>query len=152
MFTISLVEVFTFCFDLHINVLDFAILLEKCYSVFSQQNPRELAVKKSIFSKNWISLQISLKFSWNEQLHSYFWMILVTFYEIFQNLLDVRGRSILQNTLIIGSDTRFHFCIFFFFFLFYSKVIKSVHNIAPDWIFHFSIIRSLKNTFLKHFK
>ena len=103
-----------------INILDFVISLEKGYSVFSQQNPWELAVKKSIFSKNWIPLQacckdfnhkityqllvksvftvwkidilstirglLKLKFPSNGQLHSYFSMILVTFYETFQDL------------------------------------------------------------------
>ena len=130
-----------------INILDFAISLEKSYSVFSQQNPWELAVKKSIFSKNWIPLQawckdfnhkityqllvksvftvwkidilstirglLKLKFPSNGQLHSYFPMILVTFYETFQDLLETRGGSILQNTSMIASDTRFHFCNFF---------------------------------------
>ena len=43
------------------NILGFAISLEKCYSVFSQQNPWELAVKKSVFSKNWTPLQACCK-------------------------------------------------------------------------------------------
>ena len=43
------------------NILDFAISLEKSYSVFSQQKPWQLAVKKSIFSKNWIPLQACYK-------------------------------------------------------------------------------------------
>ena len=44
-----------------INILNFAISLEKYYSVFSQQNPWELAVKKSIFRKNWTLLQACCK-------------------------------------------------------------------------------------------
>ena len=40
-----------------ISILDFAISLEKFYSVFSQQNSWELVVKKSIFRKNWTPSQ-----------------------------------------------------------------------------------------------
>ena len=47
MLTISLVEVFTFRFGLHYEHFHFAISLEKCYIVFSQQNPGELAANKS---------------------------------------------------------------------------------------------------------
>ena len=54
-------EVFTFRFEHTINILDFAISLEKFYSVFSQQNPWELAGKKSIYRKNWTPLQACCK-------------------------------------------------------------------------------------------
>ena len=44
-----------------------------------------------------------------------------------------------------------HISIFVLVFYVYSKVMNRVHNISPNWIFHFSIIRSLKNAFPKHF-
>ena len=44
-----------------INILDFAVSLEWFYFIFSQLNSWELAVKKSIYRKNWTPLQACCK-------------------------------------------------------------------------------------------
>ena len=56
-------------------------------------------------------------------------MILLTFYETFQDLLEAREGSILQNSSTVDSNTCFHVSTFFNV---YSKVINGVHNIAQE--------------------
>ena len=56
-------------------------------------------------------------------------MILVTFYETFQDLLEAKAGSILQNTLMIASDTRFHFCFFSVFTVKLNRGSTTLHQI-----------------------
>ena len=67
--------------------------------------------------------------------NSYFWMILLTFHETFQDLSEARGGSILQNTLTVTSNTRFHFSPLFSI---YNKVINGVYRIPQEWKFFIS--------------
>ena len=97
----------------------------------------------------WYREAYKLNFPSNELVHNYFWMILVTFYGTFQDLLEARGGSIFQNTAMIASDTRFHFCNFF---LFTVKLWRGSTKMDQIEFFILALfIRSLKNTFLKHF-
>ena len=76
----------------------------------------------------------------------WFWYHFIKLSEICRRLEEGRLCGTLQWLLPT------HVSIFATFFYVYTKVVKRVHNIAPDGIFHFSIIKSLKNTFPKHFK
>ena len=65
-------------------------------------------------------------------------MILLTFYETFQNLSETRGESISLNTSTVASNKRFHFSTFFQ--CLQQSYKRDPQHCARVKMFHFGII------------
>ena len=66
-------------------------------------------------------------------------MTLITFYKTLQDLLEVQGGSILQNTSTVASNTRFHFSTFFQCLQYSFK--QGPQNCAKAEIFHLALLK-----------